>query len=83
MPSLQVRELPENIYRQLKKRAQSDHRSLSQEAIAILAEGLNTSVSPKQRRTKLLQQIAEQPKSNNKMASAPDPVALIREDRKR
>jgi len=38
--SLQVRELPENIYHQLKSRAEADHRSLAQEAVAILAKGL-------------------------------------------
>ena len=47
MTSLQVRELPENIYRQLKRRAKADHRSLAQEAVAILAKGLNASICPK------------------------------------
>jgi plasmid stability protein len=35
-----VRELPENIYYQLKKQADQDHRSLAQQAVAVLAQGL-------------------------------------------
>ena len=50
MPSLQVRELPENIYRLLQKKAKDEHRSLAQEAVVALAKGLNTSVSNKTRR---------------------------------
>ena len=47
MASLQFRELPENIYSLLKQRAEAEHRSIAQEAIIILAEGLDTSTSPK------------------------------------
>ncbi|MCH2269870.1 MAG: hypothetical protein MK510_04880 [SAR324 cluster bacterium] len=83
MTSLQVRELPENIYRQLKRRAKADHRSLAQEAVAILAKGLNASICPKERRSNLLQQIAEETKSSSGAVSQLDPVALIREDRER
>ena len=44
MSSLQVRELPENIYSLLKRRAEAERRSIAQEAIALLAKGLNTSI---------------------------------------
>jgi len=54
MPSLQVRELPENIYRLLKNRAAAAHRSLEQEAIMTLAKGLETSTSNKDRRARVL-----------------------------
>ncbi|MBT5291024.1 MAG: Arc family DNA-binding protein [Thiotrichales bacterium] len=83
MSSLQVRELPENIYHQLKSRAEADHRSLAQEAVAILAKGLKTSSSPKQRRAALLQQIASVTKLDSKAITKLDPVVLIREDRER
>ena len=33
MASLQVRELPENIYSLLKRRAEAKHRSIAQEAV--------------------------------------------------
>ena len=37
MASLQVRELPENIYSLLKRKAEAEHRSIAQEAIVLLA----------------------------------------------
>ena len=55
MASFQVRELTENIYSLLKQRAEAEDRSIAQEAIVLLAKGLDTSIAPKERRTKLLQ----------------------------
>ena len=81
MSSLQVRELPENIYSLLKRRAEAEHRSIAQEAIVLLAKGLDTSISPKVRRTKLLQKISEEPGLSGGTVSKLDPVELIREDR--
>jgi hypothetical protein len=43
MPSLQVRDLPEAIYRKLLNEAEKEHRSLAQQAIAVLAIGLGVS----------------------------------------
>jgi plasmid stability protein len=83
MSSLQVRELPENIYYQLKKKAEAEHRSLAQEAIAVLAKGLDISTSPKQRRSELLQQIAQRSQFDNNAMSDLNPAILIREDRER
>ena len=83
MSSLQVRELPENIYSLLKQRAEAEHRSIAQEAIALLAKGLETTISPKVRRHKLLEKIAEESGLNGGTASKLDPEELIREDRKR
>jgi plasmid stability protein len=60
MSSLQVRELPEYIYSLLKRRAEAEHRSIAQEALALLITGLDTSISPKVGRPKLLQKIAEE-----------------------
>ena len=82
MSSLQVRELPENIYYQLKKTAEQDHRSLAQQAVAVLAKGLNVSSSPKERRIALLQQIQQDSPLNTKLLDT-TPEALIREDRDR
>ena len=82
MPSLQVRELPENIYYLLQENAKKSHRSLSREAIVTLAKGLSTPVSPKNRRTQLLESIAKNPCVNKKVANI-DPVDFIREDRDR
>ena len=74
MPLLQVKELPVNIYQRLQKTA-----------VAILAKGLRTSASNKERREKLLQAIAEQPHPcrQNEKAATVDPVLFVREDRER
>ena len=83
MSSLQVRELPENIYSLLKRRAEAEHRSIAQDAIAFLAKGLERSISPKVRRTKLLQNIAEESGLSGGTVSKLDPVEVIRQDRER
>ncbi|MEE9447343.1 MAG: hypothetical protein V3V09_05240 [Arenicellales bacterium] len=82
MPSLQVRELPENIYRLLQQQAMAEHRSLAQEAIVVLAKGLNSSLTPQARRASLLQKIEAQASNSQKVLSL-DPAELIREDRDR
>ena len=82
MSSLQVRELPDNIYYLLQENAKKSHRSLSGEAIVTLAKGLDTPLSPKDRRARLLEQIAHNQHVNNKIARI-NPADLIREDRDR
>jgi plasmid stability protein len=82
MSSLQVRDLPENIYYQLQKNARAEHRSLAQEAVVVLARGLKVSACNRQRRVKLLELIS----LNTIDATSDeliDPVDLIREDRER
>ena len=83
MASLQIRKLPENIYFLLKQRAEAEHRSIAQEAIVLLAKGLDTSTSPKERRARLLQRIEEEAELNSGTAAKLNPVELIREERKR
>ena len=60
MASLHMRKLPEKIYFLLTQRAEAEHRSIAQEAIVLLAKGLDTSTSPKERRARLLQKIEEE-----------------------
>lgn len=82
MPSLQVRELPDSIYRKLADEAEREHRSLSQQAIAVLARGLGISQDPKERRRQLMERIRTRPiKWDGK--KIPDPADMIREDRNR
>lgn len=50
-------ELPSNFYHFLKERAESNGRSLEQEAFVILSEELQKMVAAKQRRTELLDKI--------------------------
>ncbi len=82
MPSLQVRELPENIYFQLCREAEMQHRSIAQQAVATLARGLQLERDPKSRRKALLAQINTNPIKLNGVSPV-DPVQFIREDRER
>ena len=82
MPSLQVRELPDNIYHLLQERARAEHRSLAQEAVILLAKGLQTSVTNKQRRRLLLSKITAN-KTVSETTKAIDPLVWIHEGRDR
>ena len=82
MPSLQVRELPDNIYHLLQQKAKAEHRSLAQEAIATLAKGLQSPLSPRKRRRELLKKIIAEPEVDESILHI-DPVELLREDRDR
>ena len=79
MPSLQVRELPDDIYQTLCNEALLEHRSITQQAIAVLARGLRIDENRQRRRSALLAEL--QTNGVGKVLS--DPVVLIREDRER
>jgi hypothetical protein len=81
MPTLQVRDVPEHIYRRLVDDAQKERRSLTQQAVAVLAKGLDVEIDPRERRRRALQKAAEI--DRNITRHLPDPVKLIREDRER
>jgi len=80
MPTLQVRDLPEDVYVQLNYLAEKEHRSMAQETIVILKEGIVSRLGNKERRKTLLE-------TTNVLdidgVTLPDPVDLIREDRDR
>lgn len=80
MPTLQVRDLPNEVYAQLNYLAEKEHRSLAQETIVILKEGLVSKPGNPARRRKLLE---ERNVLGVDGSAFPDPVALIREDRER
>ena len=83
MASLHIRKLTENIYFMLQQRAEAELRNIAQEAIVLLAKGLDTSIAPKERRARLLQKIEEEAELKSGTAAKLNPVELIREDRKR
>ena len=85
MKSLQIKDLPENIYYKLTELAKVERRSLAQQAIAILAKGLELNENQKMKRVNFLEAL-----KNNKNISLinvnsqiPNAVDLIREDRDR
>lgn len=80
MPSLQVRDLPEEVYQQLNYLADKDHRSLTQETIVLLKESIESRMSNVERRKKVLESFSG---LGLKDMDLPDPVELLRDDRDR
>ena len=80
MPTLQVRDLPEDVYVSLSLLAASENRSLAQQTISLLKEGLGLHTNNKLRRKALLDDLSAKkyPATENI-----NPVDLIREDRER
>jgi antitoxin FitA len=80
MPILQVRELPDDIYAQLSYLAGKERRSLSQETIVLLKEGIASKLGERSKRKKLLESKWPLGIDGSKL---PDPISLIREERER
>ena len=81
MPPIQVRNVPEPIYRKLAAQAAKEGRSLAQQTLHVLARGLGVDDDAKSRRKSVLAEIAGLDGANTRKLS--DPVKLIREDRSR
>ena len=64
------------------REAEVQHRSLAQQAVAVLARGLQLELDPKSRRKMLLARINAEPIRLNRDQPV-DPAVLIREDRER
>ncbi len=47
MPTLQVRDVPEHIYRRLADLAEKERRSLAQQTLVVIAKGLELEIDPK------------------------------------
>ena len=80
MPSLQIRDLPDDVYQALALRAEREHRSLAQQAIVelrripeLMAQG---------RRRRVIARIAESLPTSAQVLD-PSPEDLVRDDRDR
>ncbi|MGQ9779404.1 MAG: FitA-like ribbon-helix-helix domain-containing protein [Bacillota bacterium] len=82
MPHLQIRNLPEHLYRRIVALAEAERRSIAQEAIVLLERGLQLSPQLAKPRHQLLAHLLQETRTG-KTADLPDPVKLIREDRER
>jgi hypothetical protein len=78
MPAIQVRDVPEEIYRSLTEEAKRERRSLSQQIVVTLARGLEMHPDAQSRRRALFEEIRKHP-----IKLPLDPVALVRQDRNR
>ena len=80
MPTLQIRNLDESIYRLLAEEARNQRRSLAQQAAMTLAQALSGPAGSRSRRVALLREIAES-SSAYWPKNLPLPAVFIREDR--
>lgn len=81
MPAIQIRDVPDPIYRKLVEAAKRERRSLAQQTLEVIARGLNAESDAKSRRRNLIASIRQ--KNAGVGLGLRDPVALIREDRDR
>lgn len=78
VPTIQVREVPEHIYKTLSEAAKRERRSLAQQVIVTLERGLSIE-DHKQRRRELFEEI----RRRGPIKTTLDIVAEIRKDRER
>ena len=80
MPTIQVRNIPNDIYVQIQYLAEQEQRSIAEQTIILLKESLNNSNGNKNRRRMILKKMGNLPITDVQL---PDPVTLLREDRER
>ncbi len=80
MATLYVRDVPLDLYEQLKERASAEGRSVAAEAVVLLRRALSTSV---QTQRTLLDAIKERPAFDPATAGALSSTELLRADRER
>lgn len=76
MPSLQIREMPDELYEALSRRAQQERRSLAQQAVADLMR--LAELEARDRRMETVERLR-----HRRSIAVSDPVRLVREDRER
>ena len=82
MPSLQIRNLPDDIYQSLAFRAEQKHRSLAQQAIVELRKATENTMHH-QRRKQVLKDIKRSIEEDKHQPPSARPEDLIRQDRDR
>jgi hypothetical protein len=81
MASLQIRDLPDDVYEALSFRAQAEHRSLAQQAIVELRR--IPELTARERRLKILDELQKVAETEPAFHPFLAPEDLIREDRGR
>jgi hypothetical protein len=80
MATLELLDIPDDLYQRLVERSEREHRTVAEEAVLVLSKGL-TEETNRERRARILDEIHARPELRNLELS--DPVKLIREDRDR
>lgn len=81
MPSLQIRNLPDDLYQTLAFRAEQSHRSLAQEALMVLSSAVTGATAG--HREKVLEKIRRDIAATGVRTLSFMPERLLREDRER
>lgn len=79
MPTLYVRNFPEELHEKIKVLAANDHRSVSAEVVVLLERA----VTEIEQQLEALERIRERRRRNPQPPDAVDSVTLLREDRER
>jgi len=80
VPILHVRNVPQELYEQIQRRAEIEQRSISAEVVNLLRAALDQAERPQAR---ILEGIRRRRSYRPADSGAPDSVALLREDRER
>ena len=80
-PTLQVQELPEDVYRRQQRFAESENRSLAEETVVLLRKALEIETSHRQRRQRLLETLKDIDPVDTR--DLPSPEEISRENRDR
>ena len=88
MPTLYVRNVPEDLYQKLQELAASQHRSISAQVLTILEQALSPQTQQaKSETTKPITEILAESRRRRRVNPSdfglPDSTTLIREDRDR
>ncbi len=88
MPTLNVGNIPDDLYQRLQDLAASQHRSISAQVISLLEKALpkeaqQTEDERRQNVAKLLEESRRRRQSRRTDVEWPDSTAMIREDRDR
>lgn len=81
MATLQIREVPEEVYEALALRARIQRRSLAQQAVVELAR--MPEVLARRRRLAVIEQLRDRIQSTPPRRTRPSVVSLVRADRRR
>jgi plasmid stability protein len=81
MASLQIRDMPDDLYESLRLKAEKDHRSLAQQALVLLSEALKAGERNSSRRMDALMKIRSSKVETKSIVISI--TELIQEDRRR
>ena len=83
MHDLHIRNVPLDLYKRLRARAEAQRRSLSAEAITLMEMALKQQEIPRQSMAEILERIRKRRETTKLPDDWPGSLELLREDRER